>query len=84
MKSGFHDPIGIKKHEPKDTTPKTNQKVWNYEAPDYDERSSCFVNTGTHYGVGHKQPVGHTGNPKQHSPCLPFGRVHTEKTDEKG
>jgi hypothetical protein len=34
------------------------QSPWNYEAPHYDERSSCYVNAGSHYGVGHTQPVG--------------------------
>ena len=58
MKSGFKDP----------TAPKGNTKkmksTWNFDQPEYDERSGCFVNAGSHYGVGHRQPVGKEGNPK--------------------
>ena len=31
---------------------------WNFDCPHYDERSSCFVNAGSHEGVGYRQPVG--------------------------
>lgn len=31
---------------------------WDFSAPEYDQRSSCFVNAGSHNGVGHRQPVG--------------------------
>ena len=57
---------------------------WSFAAPDYDHRSSNAVNAGWHHGVGKTQPVGHDGAPKQHVPCLPFGRPHTMRDDDKG
>ena len=78
MKSGFKDSTEIKNKSHAVKNP------WSFVAPEYDERSSCFVNAGTHYGVGHNQPVGHSGNPKQNVPCLPRGRVNTLKVDESG
>ena len=76
MKTGFKDPI----------EPKGNEKVlkspFNFDAPRYDERSSNFVNAGSHYGVGFKQPVGHKGNPKVEAATLPKGHVKTLKVDE--
>lgn len=74
MKSGFSDPIEIKKQKPKDEPKDGKNSPWDFRCPQYDERSSCFVNAGTHYGVGHKQPVGHTGNPKSEVPTLPCNR----------
>lgn len=75
MKTGFHDPIEVKEG-------KKMKSPWNFDQPQYDERSSCYVNAGSHYGVGHNQPVGHAGNPKTSSPALPKGRVDTMYTDE--
>ena len=75
MKTGFHDPIEKKPG-------KKMKSPWNFSAPDYDERSSCYVNAGSHYGVGHKQPVGHKDDPKQKSPALPQGRVKTMDVDD--
>lgn len=75
MKTGFYDPIAIKEGEHK-------KSPWDYRQPPYDERTSCYVNAGSHYGVGHNQPVGHKGPPKTKSPCLPEGRVNTMKTYE--
>ena len=51
MKTRFPNPI-----EPKG---KEQKSPWDFTQPDYDERSSCYVNAGSHYGVGHKNPVGH-------------------------
>ncbi len=84
MKSGFKDPIAIKNQEPKDKPVEGKNSPWDFRCPQYDERSSCYVNAGTHYGVGHNQPVGHGGNPKVTADCLPKGRVNTMRTDEKG
>jgi hypothetical protein len=65
--------------------PKDGQKSpWDFRCPQYDQRSSCFVNAGTHYGVGHTQPVGHEGNPKQFVAVLPQGKVNTMRIDEAG
>ena len=70
MKTGFKNPIAIKEG-------KKMKSPWNYEQPHYDERSSCYVSTGSHYGVGHKQPVGHDSKPKQFVDVLPqIGRAH--------
>jgi hypothetical protein len=30
-----------------------------------------FMPAGDHYGVGHRQPVGHEGDAKQNVECLP-------------
>lgn len=73
MKTGFHDPIQAKPKSKKVNIP------WNFEAPQYDDRT--HVCAGTNYGIGHNQPVGHQGNPKQFSPVLPQGRVKTMSTD---
>ena len=74
-KSGFKDPIAVKEG-------KKLKSPWDFTCPDYDERSSCYVNAGSHYGVGHRQPVGHSANPKSTSPVLPKGRVNTMEVDE--
>jgi len=63
MKSGFKDPIAVKGE-------KKMKSPFDFTAPQYDERSSCYINAGSHYGVGHRQPVGHSGNPKTTSPAL--------------
>lgn len=82
MKSGFKDPAAIKNQNPNDK-PKDGKKTpWDFTCPQYDQRSSCFVNAGTNYGVGYKQPVGREGNPKVQVPTLPMGRVNTMEVDE--
>jgi hypothetical protein len=53
MKKNFKNKIEVK-------TAKTMVSPWDFTAPHYDERSSCYVNAGTHHGVGHRQPVGST------------------------
>jgi hypothetical protein len=69
MKTGFYDPI-----EPKQK--KNGDYPFEFKAPPYDERSSCYMKAGDNYGVGHKQPVGHVGNPKEKAKCLP-GKAKT-------
>lgn len=71
MKTGFKDPIAPKEKG------KSVKNPWDFSAPDYDSRSSCYVSAGTHHGVGHRQPVGHQGNPKETAAVLPKGRVNT-------
>jgi hypothetical protein len=83
MKSGFSDPTSIKKQEPVDKPKDGNRSPWDFTCPQYDQRTSCFVNAGTHYGVGHKQPVGHGGDPEMRVPTMPFGRIATMEVDEK-
>lgn len=77
MPSGFKEPNPV----PKD---KKKKSPWNFDAPQYDERTSCYVNAGTHYGVGINQPVGHKGDPKTNVEALPVNRygVKTMKIDE--
>ena len=84
MKTGFKDPTAIKKQDPKDKPVDGKKSPCDFTCPQYDQRSSCFVNAGTHYGIGHKQPVGHEGNPKSKVDVLPFGRPSTMKVDEAG
>jgi hypothetical protein len=84
MKSGFKDPTAIKKQDPMDKPKDGKKSPWDFTCPQYDERTSCFLNAGTHYGVGHKQPVGHEGNPKQRVEVLPFGKPTTMQVDEAG
>jgi hypothetical protein len=84
-KSGFNDPIAIKNQRPKDKPIDGKpESIWDFRCPQYDQRSSCYVNAGTHYGVGHKQPVGHKGNPKETVPTMPMGKVKAMEVDEKG
>jgi len=85
MKTGFEVPNKIKKQREKDfPLDGKPSSIWNFECPQYDQRSSCFVNAGTHYGIGINQPIGHKGNPKSKVPALPYGRVNTMKDDEVG
>ena len=84
MKSGFKETNSIKKQNPKDKPKDAENTFWDHQQPQYDQRTSCFVNAGTHYGVGHNQPVGHKGNPKSKVDCLPMGRVNTMRIDEAG
>ena len=82
MKTGFPEPNKIKKQEkknfPEDGKPSS---IWSFECPQYDQRSSCYINAGTNYGLGINQPVGHSGNPKSKVDALPQGRVNTLETD---
>jgi len=82
--SGFSDPARIKEQRELDNPKDGKNSPWDYRCPQYDQRSSNFVNAGSHYGVGQRQPVGHDGNPKQRVNALPFGRVNTMRVDEKG
>jgi hypothetical protein len=72
-KTGFKDPAELKNPEQKGRDP------WSFTCPTYDERTSCFINAGTHYGKGINQPVGHMGNPKSTTVFPPKGRVDTLK-----
>lgn len=81
MKTGFKDPIAIKKEDPKDTPNDGKNSPWDFRCPQYDERSSCFIKAGTDYGVGHKTPVG-TIREQNNAATLPKGRVNTMKIDE--
>lgn len=82
--SNFSDPIKIKEQRELDQPKDGMKSPWDYRCPQYDQRSSNFVNAGTYYGSGINQPVGHEGNPKQRVPCMPFGKPQTMRDDEKG
>tara|TARA_R110000868_G_scaffold121883_4_gene323357 strand:- start:7270 stop:7524 length:255 start_codon:yes stop_codon:yes gene_type:complete len=84
MKTGFKDPTAIKNQRPEDKPKDGKNSPWDFTCPQYDQRTSNFVNAGTHYGVGHRQPVGHQNDPKQRVDTLPFGRVSTLKDDDRG
>lgn len=83
-KSGFSDPTRIKEQREMDKPKDGKKSPWDFRCPEYDQRSSNFVNAGTHYGVGIKQPVGHEGNPKERVSTLPYSRGQTMRVDEKG
>jgi hypothetical protein len=83
-KSGFADPDRIKEQNPKDKPEDGVNSPWDFRCPQYDQRSSNFINAGTHYGVGHRQPVGHSGNPKQFVDVLPQTRRNTLQDDDLG
>jgi len=63
----FKDPIAVKEG-------KKIKSPWNFDCPPYDERTSCYVDAGSHYGIGHRQPVGHKGDPKMRVATLPFDK----------
>lgn len=83
-KSGFADPVKIKGQHPKDEPSDGKRSPWDFRCPQYDQRSSNFVNAGTHYGVGHAQPVGREGNPLKEVPTLPRHGVKTMVIDDEG
>ena len=82
--SKFHEPNAIKYEKEKEMPKDGKNSPWDFRCPHYDQRTSSFINAGTHYGTAMKQPVGHEGNPKQRAPCLPFGRIDTMRVDEEG
>jgi hypothetical protein len=82
--SKFADPIRIKNQNPEDKPKDGIKSPWDFSCPQYDQRSSNFVNAGTHYGVGHRQPVGHEGNPKRVVDVLPQTRHSTMQDDDEG
>jgi hypothetical protein len=82
--SGFHDPIRIENQRPKDQPKDGKESPWDFRCPQYDQRSSNFINAGTHYGIGRTQPVGHKGNPAERANTLPMGRPTIMRDDEKG
>jgi len=82
--SGFADPIKITEQRELDQPKDGKNSPWDFRCPQYDQRSSNFINAGTHYGIGRNQPVGHEGNPKQRVPTMPFGRPTTMRDDDQG
>jgi len=71
MKTGFKNLIEGKEG-------KSTKNPWSFEQTKYDERSSCFINAGTHQGVGKTQPVGTFKQTVDNA--IPMGRVDTMRT----
>jgi len=84
MKTGFKDNTAVKGERPKMATEKQNDYIWNYKCPPYDQRNSCFVNAGTHFGVGHRTPVGSFEASSITDGPIPFGRRATMEVEEIG
>ena len=82
--SGFPDHLKITEQNPKDQPKDGIASPWDFTCPQYDQRSSDFVNAGAHFGVGRRNPVGHTGPAKQEVPCLPKTRRNTTQDDDLG
>ena len=80
----FKETNAIKDQKPKDQPKDGLKSPWDYRCPEYDQRSSNFVNCGTHYGVGINQPIGHEGAPKQFVDVLPQARHATMRDDDRG
>ena len=58
------------------------KNVWDFRCPPYDKRTSCYVDAGTHYGVGYTNPVGHDGPVKQRVATMPFDHKLGMESDE--
>lgn len=82
MKKGFKDPIAIKNQSPKDQPKDGKDSPWDYRCPQYDQRSSSFLNAGTDYGMGYTNPVGSKANSKEFVETLPQGH-HSTKCHDK-
>jgi hypothetical protein len=80
MKTGFKDRTAPKDQKPKDKPVDGKKSPWDFSCPQYDQRSSCFVNAGTNYGTGIKQPVG--TDTHSNSYAVPVGRVNTMRLYE--
>ena len=85
MKTHFKEPNAIKKQDPKNQPEDSKGTPWDFRCPQYDQRTSCFVNAGTHYGEAHKQPVGmHSSSKNMTQGVIPYGRKPTLEVDEVG
>lgn len=72
----FAMPLKPRIKEEKKTSP------WNFNQPPYDERTSCYVNAGSHWDTGFRNPVGRIGGPKQRVDTLPYGKHKGMKDTE--
>ena len=62
-KGSFENPIA----------PKSKQMDFPFQAPTKEQATTGrFYAAGDNYGVGHRQPVGHEGNPKQKVGVMPL------------
>lgn len=83
MKNKFKDPAAIKQQMPKDKPVDGKNSPWDFTCPQYDQRTGMYVKTGTDYGTGINQPVGHKGDPKQNVDVLPHGQKQFWNVNEK-
>lgn len=81
-KSGFRDRIEVKQEREIEKPLDGKKSPWDFRAPCYDQRSSNFINAGTHYGTGKAQPIGTTKHKAKYA--VPVGRHVTMRDDEKG
>lgn len=82
-KSHFADPIKIKTQREEDKPKDGKNSPWDYRCPQYDQRSSNFINAGTNYGIGQASPIGHKGNPTKTASTLPMtSDFETMRVDE--
>lgn len=59
---------------------KNVKNPWDFTQPEYDERTSCYINAGSHHGVGKRQPVGSESHNMKNA--IPTGRPKQMKDDE--
>lgn len=69
----FKNPIAPRDQKPKDKPVDGKNSPWDYTCPQYDQRSSVFVKTGTDYGTGFNVPVGNKEAPRKTGETLPSG-----------
>lgn len=81
-KSGFKDRLEVKEQREIEKPKDGKNSPWDFRAPCYDQRSSNFINAGTHYGVGRTQPVGTTNQSGKYA--VPIGKHHTMRDDDLG
>jgi hypothetical protein len=81
-KSSFKDRLEIKEQREMEKPKDGKGTFWDFRAPCYDQRSSNFVNAGTHYGSGRTQPIGTEKQSDKYA--VPLGRHHTMRDDDRG
>lgn len=63
----FENPI-----KPRGGDKKKVKNVWDFSAPEYDQRTGPSIPAGDYYGTGYKNPVGRMGGkPTENAPTLP-------------
>lgn len=63
----------------KNISEKVIDEVINFNQPDYDKRTSCFVRAGDDHGIGKRQPVGSMEH--NSTPAIPRS-FKTQRVDE--
>lgn len=85
MDKVLKDPIGVKRRVTE------TQTEWTFNAPSYDNRTSCSISAGNDYGVGFRVAVGkETAGPigsgpiPQTSRCFSPEEIFYGREDQKG